>query len=276
MKFEEKTTALPAATAAADPAVRVGITEAGDPAHQPGWAASAIHDHRVAGVVVVTKDPLACWDDLVRLREGNVPAILHVTATGWGGTRMEPGAPHPEAAVTAAAALAKASLVRSIILRIDPIIPTPEGCNRAVWVARMGWRVGLKVVRFSLLHLHAYRRKEVLEALSEAERAHLLKAYGKKVRPSPEYAEAVARRLDPLAAAGVKFSTCATNEVRRPWAIATGCIDTEDLAILGIDPPQMGRNKQRRKGCLCLALKTEILDSKKRCAHECAYCYWRD
>lgn len=252
----------------------VGFTEAGDPALQQGWSENAIG--KVGGIICITKNPFGCWDDLARLREANIPVILHATVTGWGGTKMEPGAPHPAAAVTAAAALAKAGLVRSVILRIDPIIPTPEGVNRAVWTARLGWKVGLKQVRFSLLHLYAHRRKEILAALSEDDRAHLLQAYGKKTRPSAKYAEAVALRLDPLAKAGVSFSACATNEIQRDYIVRTGCLDSDDLTILGISVSEkLGRNKQRRKGCCCLALKTELLTKKERCAHGCAYCYWR-
>ena len=255
----------------------VGFTEAGDPAQQQNWANSAI-ERKLGGVVCITKNPLACWDDLARLRKANIPVILHATVTGWGGTQMEPGAPHPAAAITAAAALAKAGLVRSVILRIDPIIPTPEGCDRAVWVARLGWRLGLKQVRFSLLHLYAHRRQEVLAALSEESKAHLLQAYGKKTRPSAKYAEAVARRLDPLAKAGVSFSACATEEIKRDYIKHCGCIDTDDLTILGIEANEikkLERNKQGRKGCACLALKNELLNTKKQCAHKCAYCYWK-
>ena len=54
----------------------------------------------------------------------------------------------------------------------------------------------------------------------------------------------------------------------------TGCISEIDCKILNVTPIDI--NRGQRKFCACLANKHELLISKSRCNHKCAYCYWRD
>ena len=72
---------------------------------------------------------------------------------------------------------------------------------------------------------------------------------------------------------------CDWDEFFESWAEnlpeQIGCISKRDFDILGIpfDNPEGGF---QRKGCLCVAGKTELLNNKKRCPSGCLYCYWRD
>jgi len=54
-----------------------------------------------------------------------------------------------------------------------------------------------------------------------------------------------------------------------------GCISQKDFDILGIQGKATPAGFQR-KGCMCIAGKVELLNSKKRCPHGCLYCYWKD
>lgn len=55
----------------------------------------------------------------------------------------------------------------------------------------------------------------------------------------------------------------------------TGCISAKDLRLMGLPLEGNAVNPQNRKGCKCLACKTELLSNRRQCPHGCVYCYWR-
>ena len=54
-----------------------------------------------------------------------------------------------------------------------------------------------------------------------------------------------------------------------------GCISQKDFDILGITEQAEPAGFQR-KGCMCIAGKTELLSSKVQCPNKCLYCYWKN
>jgi hypothetical protein len=66
-----------------------------------------------------------------------------------------------------------------------------------------------------------------------------------------------------------EFESCAENTPHQ-----LGCISQKDFDILGIKEEAVPGGFQR-KGCLCVASKTELLNNKKKCFHGCLYCYWK-
>lgn len=66
------------------------------------------------------------------------------------------------------------------------------------------------------------------------------------------------------------FESCAENIGER-----IGCISKRDFDILSLPFDNVTGGFQR-KGCLCVAGKTELLNNKKRCPSGCIYCYWHD
>ena len=59
-------------------------------------------------------------------------------------------------------------------------------------------------------------------------------------------------------------------------AAQCGCISLYDLNLLGLHDEATPDNCGfQRKNCLCYSGKTELLEHKKRCGHQCLYCYWR-
>ena len=66
------------------------------------------------------------------------------------------------------------------------------------------------------------------------------------------------------------FESCAEE-----CSYQVGCISELDVKILNKNIKLIG-NKNQRKNCLCPANKLELLNQKKRCSHNCLYCYWKD
>ena len=67
-----------------------------------------------------------------------------------------------------------------------------------------------------------------------------------------------------------EFEACAENTFHQ-----LGCISQKDFDILGIREEAEPAGFQR-KGCMCIAGKTELLTNKKKCPHGCLYCYWKN
>lgn len=72
--------------------IKFGITEAGDAGLDYSWANKLLD-----GNIIITKHLTAQNDKLIDLLLKNKnKIILHVTCTGYGGTKMEPNVPKPQ------------------------------------------------------------------------------------------------------------------------------------------------------------------------------------
>ena len=107
---------------------KIGITEAGDAGIDLSWADKM---GSVDGAVLVTKNITPGFRD--KVASNMKKYIIHATCTGYGGTILEPKVPTPQAQKDALMTLVGIGFPKErIVIRVDPIIPTVKGLNRAL------------------------------------------------------------------------------------------------------------------------------------------------
>lgn len=252
---------------------KIGITERGDAGRNLEWE-PAVQSGRVDMAILITKCVTAGFlDAVIRQTRAGARLIVHCGCTGWGATRIETGSPSPEIQLASLKMLIDAGFpLEQCVLRIDPIIPTNEGLDRATRVLDIADRLfSLKNLRVRISVIDDY--PHVKERFTKA---GLQPIYpGRQFYASPEQFDAVVRLCAEYPE--VNFETCAERGLIGSNITASGCVSDKDLAICGIvrtDPVPV--NMQKRTGCLCLAGKTELLNHKGRCLSACLYCYWKD
>lgn len=253
--------------------MKIGITERGDASLDYSWVAP-VENNEVDGVVLITKNLTPKFiDEVYRLHNMGKKIIVHATCTGWGGTMVEPNVPiYTEQLMAMKDLLDMGFPYNRLVLRIDPIIPTPNGVARVCEVLNDALALDiLPGVRVRISVLDEY--KHVKERI---------KAAGKKpFYPEGQWQASDAQMKylsDNLNKYNLTFYTCAESKLKGDegrFAIA-GCISKMDLEILDLPAEDMDINPQNRKGCTCLSCKTELLKCSRQCAHKCIYCYWRN
>ena len=126
----------------------IGITETSDPCFHLG-----IFDNLYEGNIIVTKN---LTDKLIeKLIEHHEKCILHFTVTGMGGSKIEPLVPTLELSVKKFKKLIDGGFpVNQVVLRIDPIVPTPKGIETAVSVLEAFKGFGIERVGISFLDMY--------------------------------------------------------------------------------------------------------------------------
>jgi len=235
--------------------MRFFITERGDLSYQLEAAKARLRTEFQPGDALLAISKNA---DNAKLREFLVKAkaftIFHANVTGFGGTKAEPGVSKPSTVLDGIKALIKAGFpAEQIVLRIDPIIPTPKGIETAKTIIE-ACPSGIKRIRFSLIDCYEWLKPSLpwtsFHAPKENQQAALAMLYS----------AANGRSLEACGEPGLKENQ--------------GCISPKDYQILGLQIPEQ-TFKGQRKGCLCLGNKTEILVKPKRCPNGCFYCYYR-
>lgn len=228
--------------------MKIGITERGDAALDLAWRNAS----GVDGVILITKSPQV----LLELPREKLPepVIVHCTITGYGATVLEPGVAPWHETISAYERWVDRLGPERVVLRIDPIIPTQKGLDRALEVLRRA----RGRVRISFLDLYP----------------HVCDRFKKAGLPIPwqghapiEVRQAALERLQE--AAGREVEVCG-----EPGLKCTGCISPADLRALGL-ADWSGPKSRQRPACACLGVKTELLSNKHPCRHGCLYCYWK-
>ena len=242
--------------------IKFGITEAGDAGLDYTWV-----NKLLKGNIIITKHLTTKNVKLINLLIKNKDKIiLHVTCTGYGGTKMEPNVPKPYEVYQGVRELINAGFpVEQIVLRTDPIIPTEKGIEhvREPWV--LFEDTGITRVRYSIIDMYSHTKERIL------------KEYGKlpfNGFKAPQYMiDSLLSAMEPFRQApySYSFEACAENLPDR-----IGCISKKDYEILGLDTSTIQEGGFQRKTCACCAGKTELLTNKKRCPSGCLYCYWKD
>lgn len=252
----------------------VGVTERGDAGTDFSWA-ERIKRPEWAGAILITKRMGPEFNRLVL--ECKKPVVVHCTCTGNGGTWIEPAAPDYETQLGFLADLIAAGFpANRTVLRIDPIIPTPEylGNSAKVLDHVLEKRIPVGRVRFSLLDQYPH----VIKRLRAAGRPNFYPDANGRYQFSPPWAMRRAA-LDMLSRYPFTFESCAEDWAAkdRPGKfVARGCVSETDLAILGLPVPDGAtHNPQNRTGCHCLSVKGELLDKRAQCPNKCIYCYWK-
>ena len=255
-----------------DRKLRIGITERGDAGLDLSWT------HRLSamdGAILITKNLNDHFRQALRDAAQTKPVILHAGCTGWGGSALEPRVPrYDETLARLNAIVGDGTLPLSrCVLRIDPIVPTPEGLGavRKVLDGMLACE-NLQGIRVRISVLDEYRH--VKKRLRSRGWASFYP--GDAFQASPEQFAAVQALLDEYHDRhGVVFETCAEPALTGDAVLRTGCVSAVDLTEMGLPVPDAGTNPQGRGGCLCLSCKTELLTCKAQCPHGCLYCYWK-
>lgn len=237
--------------------MKIGITEAGDAGLDFSWVDKLFNIN-----IIITKHLTVQNKTLINaLLENKDKVILHCTCTGYGGTKMEKNIPTPsEVHKGIQYLIQKGFPVSQIVLRTDPIIPTEKGIDRVKKVWDLFSDIGITRCRYSVIDMYSHTKERIL--------AEYRKLPFSTFR-APEYMmEAVKNAVENYDI--YEFESCAENLPKQ-----IGCVSKKDFDILGI-PFENTKGGFQRNGCLCVAGKTELLNTKKRCPSGCLYCYWRD
>lgn len=252
---------------------RIGITEAGDAGIDLSWTKKM---DTVDGAIVITKNMTNKFlDSVIEFKD---KLIVHATVTGYGGSVLEPYVPYPHQAQERIEELVQKGFPKEkIVIRVDPIIPTPKGCRKALLVIREFIRNGYTRFRISVIDMYPHARNRF-------RRAGLPCPYGEGFAPSIPRLEAVDKIIVKAKeyynelwgdSKPLRIESCAEPCLKEP--IACGCVSEYDLALLNLTLDNDGeRQGFQRKDCLCYPGKTELLTQKRQCINGCLYCYWRD
>lgn len=238
--------------------MKVGVTEAGDAGLDFSWV-DRLYDVNV----IITKHLTTKNTCLIRaLLDHSDKIILHCTCTGYGGTKIEPNVPTPIEVYDGVRYLIDCGFpISHIVLRTDPIIPTEKGLQNVNSVWKLFSDTGIKRCRYSVIDMYPHvkdrMRKELGAVPFESFRA-------------PDYMLEMVRNAIAANKGLYEFESCAENLPDQ-----VGCISEKDFDVLGADFHESNGGFQR-KGCLCVAGKTELLNHKNRCGSGCLYCYWKD
>ena len=259
----------------------IGMTEAGDAGRDFSWYRKVLDNSYYKGAILITKfaqEPV--FQQLAKALNNRKPVIIHVGVTGWGATPMEPGNKPAETVLQSIRQFVDDGFpAERLVLRIDPIIPTAAGIERAldVLALRRQYIPDVARVRISIYDdYHKSREEMVRRGYAPVDNITKWKSELER-RPTPEQVARVARALTD-AAPGQLFECCAEPELaayQPDHFVWTGCLSQTDCGLMGIEVPAgTGINGQNRYGCRCLQLKKELLSKKCRCPNNCAYCYW--
>lgn len=248
--------------------MKIGITERGDAGINLGWVSKV---NTVDGMVLITKNltEMFCLQVLNLYNKG-YKIIVHCTCTGYGSSELEPNVPDYKTQLNSLKNMIDRGFPADhCVLRIDPIFPSEKGLNRVRDVLHyfMSLNTGVTRIRISLVdeyrHVKERYRQRGWNPL-----------YGDNFYPSYEQKKLVANVLNQYS---FTYELCAEDDFLKMLnnGQIIGCISAKDLHIMGIPVEEMSINPQNRKGCHCLACKTELLTDRKPCPHGCVYCFWR-
>lgn len=225
--------------------MQVGITERGDASLDLGWLPWT-RDGKPA--ILITKNP-SVMVGILAAEERLPNVIVHATITGWGGGELEPGAPDPEVSALGYGGLVELLGRDRVVLRIDPIIPLPNGDD---FVSLDIAKRAVGRVRISFLDAYPHVRRELSRVGCSIpwDGLHAPLAWRKRIWEELGRPEVCAE----------------------PGLPCTGCVSETDCAVLGVE--HEGGTSYQRPLCACAAQKRELLTRREQCVHGCIYCYY--
>ena len=241
----------------------IGITETSDPCFH-----LELFDNLYDGNIIVTKN---LSNKLIeKLIENKDKCILHCTCTGFGGSKIEPFVPTVEQTVKKIEKLIDGGFpVKQIVLRIDPIVPTDKGVETAKNVLKAFQKFGVQRVRISFLDMY----KHVKERFNDAD----VKLPYESFHADMKLRHKAYRDLCECAYEYGYYHVYSCGE---PGFTETPCISQMDIDILGLtDKIKLVDKKGQRSTCFCPSNKRQLIsweESRKKCGHECLYCYMKN
>lgn len=249
-----------------------GITENGDASMNYDWESEI---HNMDGAILITKKLTPTFKNKV-IEYMFKPFIIHVSCTGYGGTKLEPNLPKYQTTIDEIYNLIHyASFpANRIVLRIDPIIPTEKGINIFTNIVRYAREKipAVNRIRVSVMDMYPHVRKRF-------EKAGLPCPYGNSFQATDSMFKNLNSRIESLKNEFPELSFESCCETKLPAAIPTGCVSARDYETLGLEKPEESK-KGQRKNCLCLGEKNDMLKFKYNATgynhcYGCLYCYWK-
>lgn len=251
---------------------RIGITEAGDAGLDLTWANKL---NTVDRAVVITKCPTSDFVDAVLEHRDKI--MIHITCTGYGGSVLEPNVPKwPQVFDTASNFVRWGFPQEKMVVRVDPIIPTDKGLDKALRVIEAFMEMHFNRFRVSVIDMYQHVRDRFLAA-------GLPLPYGERFGPSRAQLGEVDAMLREAGAywqnnvspdyGPLRIESCAEPGLRE--AIPCGCISSHDFELFGLDLEDTDCGGRQRPRCMCYSGKVELLRHKMPCSHGCLYCYWK-
>lgn len=250
---------------------RIGITEAGDAGLDLSWECKL---DKVDGAILITKCITSDFVDAAFAHKEKL--IVHATITGYGKTVVEPNVPAAMMAFNSVMALIHAGFPEEkIVIRVDPIIPTPKGLEKALQIIEWFMDVAISRYRISVIDMYPHVRERFVKA-------GLPLPYGDRMfAGTEELADVDAMLLEAKtfwqrlghSSNELRIESCAEPWLKEP--IICGCISAYDLELLGLDPNKCDSAGTQRRHCMCYSGKFELLTNRHPCSHNCMYCYWR-
>jgi len=237
---------------------KIGITERGDAALDLSWMSWVQADKPT---ILITKDPLTLCRVIKEndLQEKRI--IVHATITGFGGTILEPDVLPAKDQIIGYNHLLQMLTPQRVILRVDPIIPTEKGLEAALLVLRHAVK---RRVRISFMDFYRHVQTRFRKVGLPIPYVYT-DGFTTNMHAGLEYRKEALKRIIDL----IQTMPEICGEPDMP---GTGCINEFDCKILGVVP---GGGTNIRRGCACLSNKHELLTERKRCKHNCLYCYWK-
>lgn len=256
---------------------KIGATDGGDAGIDLSWVNKL---SKVDGAVVITKCVSSDFYDAVIGNKDKL--VIHATCTGYGGSVLEPNVPTPSEQFRAIMTLIKDGCFpkEKVVIRVDPIIPTPKGIKTAKGVIKMFMDVGLSRFRVSIIDMYPHVRERfkqagfplIYGASGFSPSKEQVGAVDKMLKEVSEYWESLINRE--LFADELRIESCAEPGLTN--VIQCGCVSDYDLRLLGLSDDSAANNVgYQRPTCLCYAGKVELLKSNSRCKHNCLYCFWK-
>lgn len=239
---------------------RVGVTESGEIAFNLG-----AFDRLYKANIIITK---RLTDKVIeKLVEHKDKIILHITCTGWGGSKLEPMVPTVDKTFEKFRQLIDAGFpIEQIVLRIDPIVPTTIGLEKVKLVLDKFRNSGIKRLRFSVIDMYNHVKDRFKDAG--------IKLPYESFHAPAEVRIKVFNYLDNFCREqNVDLEVCG-----EPGFMSLSCVSQKDIDILGLsDEIELYGSAEQRKSCGCPANKSELLQKKPtRCQNNCLYCFWKD
>ena len=237
-------------------------------------------------VIYVTEmtDAAVHWDKVVTKLRMGIPAVVYskgllpidefatlpqvacsLTITGWGGTWLEPNVPPPDKMISWLH-YAYGKLGDRVRLRIDPIVPSQEGFNKACSIAKQI----LVPIRTIVSILQFYKGMEETFRKLDIKSSIYTDKSGRAWFPKREVAAEAYRRLK-YANPNLTYQFCGM-----PYEVGdthTGCVDDDLLAAIGVTNFKRIKPGVQRPGCKCVIQKRQLVSGP--CKHACQYCYAR-
>ena len=190
------------------PAYQIGIPEAAEASVDLSWVDKM---GSVDGAVLITKCISPNFVDAAMKFKDKI--IVHATITGYGGTILEPLVPYPYEQYGAIMYLIEKGFPKEkIVIRVDPIIPTKKGCERALNVIKTFIDMGFNRYRISVIDMYPHVRERF-------KAAGLPLPYGPKFSPNESQLRAVDGMIldaKTSSVSGNHSKICASNLVLNP------------------------------------------------------------